>query len=182
MNDEQLSALMDDELAADASRDAVTNLLAESESRATWGRYHLIGAALRSAPATRTSAPNKVVALPSPAPRVMSRIGLGLAAAATLAAMALIVSPNLPQESSPPALAANPITQPTTKNTGQGSSVVTPAPNRDAVAFVNQTFIVRGDQTQQRMNSYVRNFNEQRARQPTPGVHPYVRIVGYETH
>ena len=54
--------------------------------------------------------------------------------------------------------------------------------SKSVTTAVNQTFIVRGDETQQRMNSYVTDFNEQRARQPTPGVHRYVRIVGFDTH
>ena len=32
----------------------------------------------------------------------------------------------------------------------------------------------------QRLNGYLVNFNEQRQRLGVPGVHPYVRIVGFE--
>lgn len=33
---------------------------------------------------------------------------------------------------------------------------------------------------QRRINSYLVNFNEQRAQMGAPGVHPYVRVVGFE--
>ena len=182
MNDEQLSALMDDELAADASREAVAQLLTESQSRATWGRYHLIGAALRGTPAALAPPPDNVVALPRAAPRPVSRIGLGLAAAAVLAAVVLIVSPQVREDPAALELAEAPVVPHGGDNTTQRNSVEALGPSQDATTVVNQTFIVRGDETQQRMNSYVSDFNEQRARQPTPGVHPYVRNVGYETH
>ncbi len=178
MNDEQLSALMDDELPADASREAIEQLLAESDSRAIWGRYHLIGDALRgTAPAARLPADN-VVAFPGPARRRLSRTGVGLAAAAALAAVALIISPPAPQNSTPSGFATLPATAKT-------ENIVLAGNIRDDLSSttpVNQTTIVQADEAQQRMNPYLTNFNEQRARQRTPGVHPYVRIVGYETH
>lgn len=182
MNDEQLSALMDDELAADASCEAVTQLVAEADSRATWGRYHLIGAALRDVPVPLAPPQNNVVAFPSVEPPPVSRIGLGLAAAAALAAFALIVAPHLRQESTPVEFASTPDVPHGGEISALANNPPATSPGQDATTVVNQTFIVRGDETQQRMNSYVRDFNEQRARLPTPGVHPYVRIVGYETH
>ena len=36
-------------------------------------------------------------------------------------------------------------------------------------------------QLQRRLNSYLVNFNEQRAQFTLPNVHPYVRSVGFET-
>jgi negative regulator of sigma E activity len=182
MNEEQLSALMDDELAAEASRKAVTQLLAEPESRATWGRYHLIGAALRSAPPAVVPAPDNVVVFPTAIPRPVSRLALGLAAAAAIAAFALIVSPSLRQQSTPFEINTAQIVPLDRDKTAASNGAAVTSPTQNASTSVNQSFIVRGDETQERMDSYVRDFNEQRARQLAPGVHPYVRIVGYETH
>ena len=172
MNDEQLSALMDDELPADASRAAIEQLLAASESRATWGRYHLIGDALRGTAPAAPLVANNVVAFPKRARRLVSRLGVGLAAAAALAAVALIALAPAPLNSTPGGFAVTP----------QAPAM---DPLRDdpySTDIVNQTAIVKADEAQQRMNPYLTNFNEQRARQRSPGVHPYVRIVGYETH
>ena len=178
MNDEQLSALMDDELPADASREAIEQLLTESDARAIWGRYHLIGDALRgTAPAARLPADN-VVAFPGPARPPLSRTGVGLAAAAALAAVALIILPPAPQNSTPSDFAVLPATA-KTENIALAGSIRDDLPS---ITPVNQITIVKADEAQQRMNPYLTNFNEQRARQRTPGVHPYVRIVGYETH
>ena len=182
MNNEQLSALMDDELAAQASRDAVAQLLADADSRATWGRYHLVGAALRGAPATFARPPDNLIIFPGAASRTAWGVGLGLAAAAALAAVALLLSPHLRPASSPLDLVAAPVAQRDGENIAMTASTEAANLSQDATTLVNQTIIVRGDEAQQRINSYVTDFNEQRARQRTPGVHPYVRIVGFETH
>lgn len=182
MNNEQLSALMDDELTADVSRETVGQLLADAESRATWGRYHLIGAAVRGAPAALVSPPANVVTFPNTTPRPVSRFAVGLAAAAALAAVALVLSPKALRDSPPFEMTAAQILpvnndKPLADVDGAATDL-----SKSVTTAVNQTFIVRGDETQQRMNSYVTDFNEQRARQPTPGVHRYVHIVGFDTH
>ena len=182
MNNEQLSALMDDELTADTSRTAVAQLLADAESRNTWGRYHLIGAAMRGTPVALVSPSDNVVTFPDMTPRPVSRIAVGLAAAAALAAVALVLSPQVLRDSPPFELAAARIVPVGSDKPVTNVDASTSALSKSTSTTVNQTFIVRGDETQQRMNSYVTDFNEQRARQPTPGFHRYVRIVGFDTH
>ena len=202
MNDERLSALMDDALPLDATREAVTELLAEAPARATWRRYHLIGDALRTtseqpASGAQPHLPSGNVVpfpqaepVPKPARKPLSRAGLGLAAAATLAAVALIISSPAPQNGAAPnSIAMN-------AELGAPRVGVPVAAVRDAELMVSanevaseafgphsvsQTGIVKEDEAQKRMNTYLINFNEQRARQRTLGVHPYVRIVGYDT-
>ncbi len=181
MNNEQLSALMDDELTADVSREAVVHLLADAESRHTWGRYHLIGAAMRGTPVALVSPPDNVVTFPDMTPRPVSRIAVGLAAAAALAAVALVWSPQVLRDSPPFELAAAQIVPVSSDKPVAKVDAAASGPSNGANTGVNQTFIVRGDETQQRMNSYVTDFNEQRARQPTPGFHRYVRIVGFDS-
>jgi len=197
MNDEQLSALMDDQLPAGETRQAVDDLLAEPAARATWRRYHLLGDALRAhaeLPATGTarSPSDNVVPFPRPERKSLPRTGLGLAAAAALAAVALIIAAPGPQQATAP--------QGLAMTAGGGQPTVTPPPTalsnervavsdlpRGAEPFapisvtVSQTGMIKEDEAQKRMNTYLINFNEQRARQRTPGVHPYVRIVGYDT-
>ena len=202
MNDEQLSALMDDALALDATREAVTELLAEAPARATWRRYHLLGDVLRATTEQPASVPqpysqgDKIVPFPSPnsatkpVRKLLSRGGLGLAAAATLAAVALIISSPAPQDGTAP----NSVAMNAGPGVPGGAAPVTVVREPGLMIGVNevageifgphsvsQTGIIKEDEAQKRMNTYLINFNEQRARQRTPGVHPYVRIVGYDT-
>lgn len=200
MNDEQLSALMDEALPLDATRQAVTELLAEPPARATWRRYHLIGDVLRATTDQPASRPqphsDNVVLFPKPDSfaqpmrKPLSRAGLGLAAAAALVAVALIISAPAPQNGAAP----NSIAMNVDLGAPRGSVPVAVVPDAELTASANevageafgphsvsQTGIVKEDEAQKRMNTYLINFNEQRARQRTPGVHSYVRIVGYDT-
>lgn len=202
MNDEQLSALMDDALPPDGTREAVTELLAEAPARATWRRYHLIGDALRATIDQPASVPlphfqsDNVVPFPQPesfakpARKPLSRAGLGLAAAAALAAVAVIISTPAPHNGAAPnniamnaELGASRVSEPLA--VVRGAELMVSANEVASEAFgphsVSQTGIVKEDEAQKRMNTYLINFNEQRARQRTLGVHPYVRIVGYDT-
>ena len=202
MNDERLSALMDDALPLDATREAVTELLAEAPARASWRRYHLIGDALRTTNIQPASVAqphphsDNVVPFPpaepvaKPVRKPLSRAGLGLAAAATLAAVALIISSPAPQNGAAPnniamtaELGARPVSAPQAimRDAELMASTNELASDAFASPSVSQTGIVKEDEAQKRMNTYLINFNEQRARQRTPGVHPYVRIVGYDT-
>ncbi len=194
MNHEQLSALMDGELTGEVTRQAVTELLAEPEARATWARYHLLGDALRAAAEQAVTGiesrpqTGKVVPFPTPERRPVSRAGLGLAAAAALAAVVLIVAKPAPQNAG----AANNIAMTThldsakimarQQTAAEEARVANETTSSFGATSISQTDMIREDEAQKRMNTYLINFNEQRARQRTPGVHPYVRIVGYDTH
>ncbi len=202
MNDEQLSALMDDALPPEATRDAVSELLEEAPARATWRRYHLLGDALRatadqpaSVPLTHLQGDNVVPfpkpdTSPQPTRKPLSRTGLGLAAAAALAVVAVIVSAPAPQNiAAPSSIATNTTVGAPRVNvpvpTVTDAELVASGNEVASAAFaphsVSQTDMIKEDEAQKRMNTYLINFNEQRARQRTPGVHPYVRIVGYDT-
>lgn len=195
MNDEQISALMDDELPVESSRQALAELLSEPPTRATWGRYHLIGDALRSADETRSagSRTGNIISFPAPPPRSLLKVGLGLAAAAAIAALAFtVLQPGSRTGTPAPAVAINsaatvpaiPIAS-TENNAAPSTPVIDGVDPLDsqyeADGTTSQNVVVRADEAQQRMNTYLFNFNEQRARQRTPGVRPYVHIVGYET-
>jgi sigma-E factor negative regulatory protein RseA len=194
MNDEQLSALIDDELPAEATREAVSQLLTEPRARATWGRYHLLGDALRaSAEHTGVSRsplqPANVVPFPQtraaaqPARRLLSRRGLSIAAAAAVAAVALLVS--APSPDSPANSIAlkssnelKPMPLPVSERVASGTEIIS---EPFAPSTVSQTRMIKEDEAQKRMSIYLINFNEQRARQRAPGTHPYVHIIGYDT-
>lgn len=199
MNDERLSALMDDELPGDETREAVGQLLAEPEARGTWARYHLLGDALRAsseltAAATARPQADNIVPFPTriqtkPAPaRSVPRTGLGLAAAAALAAVALIVaSPRPGGEAQPTAVALGTATAPpagatSVAPTAQPVGGLAPSPSIEPLptANISQTAMVRDDEAERRMNVYLYDFNDKRAQQSVPGMHSYVHIVGFE--
>ena len=195
MNDEQLSALIDDELPAEATRDAVSQLLAEPRAQATWGRYHLLGDALRASAEQNTGIsqaslqPANVVPFPQtrvavqPARRLLSRSGLGIAAAAAVAAVALLLSTPQPDEpansiASKPPTGMTPMPLPVGERVTSGTEIIS---EPFAPSTVSQTRMIKEDEAQKRMSIYLINFNEQRARQRAPGTHPYVHIIGYDT-
>lgn len=198
MNDEKLSALLDDELPPEATREAVSELLAEPQARAAWRRYHLIGDALRASAGQETSTPaaqprrDNVLAFPTPEPsapparKSLSRTGLGLAAAAALAAVALIVATPSPQGGAgPQSIAEQKLNVDPAEFVSSGKAGRLVANGSDVVAdpavSVSQTGMIREDEARKRMSIYLTNFNEQRARQRATGAHPYVHIVGYDT-
>lgn len=195
MNDEQLSALIDDELPAEATREAVSQLLTEPRAQATWGRYHLLGDALRASaqqhPGISQSPPQPANVVPfpqsrvpaQPARRLLSRGGLGIAAAAAVAAVALLVS--VPQSDNPAnsvALQAPTVLKsmplPVGERVASGTEIIS---EPFAPSTVSQSRMIKEDEAQKRMSIYLINFNEQRARQRAPGTHPYVHIIGYDT-
>ena len=173
MNDEQISALMDDALPAPAQTAALDELLAQPAARATWARYHLIGDALRAEPLATPAArplPDNVIPLPQrDAPR-RPLAGLGLAAAVAMVAVAINA---LGPRTAPEVVQAG-ATQPPAqvKFVAAEPSAATPAARQDAELV--------SDDADQPLEGYMYNFNEQRARQGTPGVHPYVHTVGYD--
>lgn len=201
MNDEQISALADGALPAAETAAAVDELLAEPRARATWRRYHLIGDALRDGAREGAldfgQAPRRdnVVAFPTPAappvevapPRRRLPAAVGLAAAAAVVAVAFSLSALAPRSDTAPEpaeVAVNtppPVTLAPVVPVAAGPEVVVVDGDGNEVRGVSQNTMVQSDEAQRRMNDYLANFNERRARQPMPGVHPYVRIVGYET-
>ncbi len=194
--EEQLSALVDDELDAPPGA-LLTRLVEDPESRERWARYHMIGDVLRDrevrlAPelgARVAAALASEPALLVPPARIPARVratgavplrrwgfAAGFAAVALLGASFVAREPVQPvapgvAEQAPPA-AGN--LQQVIQDTARPQEVAwedarsAPAANPQTVEF------------HRRLNSYLVNFNEQRADLGVPGVHPYVRIVGFE--
>ncbi|MGE0486542.1 MAG: sigma-E factor negative regulatory protein [Gammaproteobacteria bacterium] len=175
MNDEDISALADDEIEAARLADLLQRIGEEGNARRTWARYHLIGEVLRGedggAERPRETVPRTVVAPMGRAGRLRVPLA-GLAIAASVAALTVVLvagnrdiargtstGVDVAEDVRLPPLATTPVES----VMGEDASGLVPASAHD-----------------QRLNGYLVNFNEQRARLGMPGVHPYVRIVGFE--
>ena len=176
MNQEQVSAFVDGESASDEVGDVIDTLTSDPKLRGIWSRYHIIGEVLRadgmsasspSAAAADHGAAN-VVSLPSKR-SVLAPIA-GMAIAASVAALAVTLALQPPQASKQPEFQVAETVVPQT---------LTPAPI-NSIQSPSSPLVVRVGDYDQRLNGYLVNFNEQRARLGVPGVHPYVRIVGFE--
>ena len=190
--EEQLSAFVDDELDAPAGA-FLARLVEDPESRERWARYHMIGDVLRDreAPldlalgarvAAALATEPALLAPPAAKParastaRVTPLRRWGLAAG--FAAAALLGASFVTRESP----------QPVAVVAEQGSPASAPVEpvSRDevrpqAVAWDELRDVPpQNVEFHRRLNSYLVNFNEQRADLGVPGVHPYVRIVGFE--
>ncbi len=177
---EKLSALVDDEELLDGEV-GWHEVAANDELRAKWGRYHLFGEVLRDEAASGARidftdeiqeliAAEATVLVPPRAARGWRRQVVGLAVAASVATVALLALRSGEQETAPEliALESPPL---------QSTTVAKVAPRVTPPANVTAALDVDG---QRRLNGYLVNFNEQRSNRGVPGVHPYVRIVGFE--
>lgn len=199
--EEQFSALVDDESELPPAA-LVDALLDDDAARRRWSRHHLIGDVLRDrdAPldlglAARISAAvGTEPALLAPAalpPRVTQappqrrRPWAVAAALAAIGVTGLLLALRAP----PPTPADLPLAAAPTTQAPSLAPVAALAPGAGGAAPV-----VHWDDTgtpsatapgnsefQRRLNSYLVNFNEQRSNLGVPGVHPYVRIVGFES-
>ena len=181
MNKEDISALVDDEVEAARRGGLLDELAADRSLQQTWGRYHLIGDVLRSRDSSTTGV-EPVVMAPrhlhveghgAGSARGASRPLLAYGLAAGIAALAIVAVLRAPSET--------PQTVPTSSGRTSGPALVAAAGEATGAASVAPGVIrtVSASGTQ-RLQGYLVNFNEQRARLGVPGVHPYVRIVGFE--
>lgn len=192
--EEQVSAFVDDELDAPPGA-LLTRLVEDRESRERWARYHIIGDVLRDrevrlAPELRERiaaaladepallAPPASIPLQASGPRAISgRWGL----AAGLAAVALLGASFVAREPAQPGPELADQVQPATE---QAQQFTRSEPQPQAVTWDDTGGIAAANpqtvEFHRRLNSYLVNFNEQRADLGVPGVHPYVRIVGFE--
>jgi sigma-E factor negative regulatory protein RseA len=191
---ERLSALVDDEADSFEVRRLVDELGKHPEDLAQWGRYHLIGDAIRgglnrSAPADFASRVSALVeqeptltAAPRQAGHSLLKPVAGVAMAASVAVAVLVGVMNVggaPENTLPaPALAERPVTGPLAVEgivqvaEGEPAGPVSSAP-------VSQTpRVSRLDVPDARLHSFIVNHAEHAAGQ---GLMPYVRVVGYET-
>lgn len=178
MKYEDISALVDGEVDDGARAPLLDALSADPVAGRTWGRYHVIGDVLRT-----TSLDMRVADLPAPAARPEAEIvalaprrslrnpllGLAAAASVAMAAILLVNGSGGPVSQAPVLAIASPVVE--AQSTPQ------------AVASVDDErdpHLVPAGSFDQRLDDYLVNFNEQRSRLGVPGVHPYVRIVGFD--
>lgn len=192
--DEYLSALVDDELGAFEQRRLLDELTSDAETAARWGRYHLIGEALRGGLPARTNKdfvahvrasiadqephhvdPASLVHGSSsrPVSPGKARSMLGLALAASVAAVTVLGVQALlgDREGAQPQLAEAP-GQATLVATEQGQATVASA---EETAPQAGPWMTEGDDAV-RLNSYLVTHSEHSA---VPGMLPQVRVVGY---
>jgi len=177
MNQEELSALVDGEVVDHDLARLLDALGDDPGARRVWSRYHLIGDALRTDGGVLAAPAAEVVTLPER--RRAPLAGLAVAASVAVLGVVLVLAgggggQELGLEvaetltSATPDGAAVAVAEPLTPRP-VGSVADTPAAALEPVGVYDQ-----------RLNGYLVNFNEQRQRLGVPGVHPYVRIVGFE--
>ena len=170
---EQISAFVDGEFTAEEGDSVIEHLTSDENAKRAWGRYHLIGEVMRSADSqsqseNTVSSSADVVQLP---PRGGSRLTsplAGLAIAASVAVLAVMFILRADTNPTTPAIA---IAEQTSAPATQDIERLNPALDT----------LVVPPQQDRRLEGYLVNFNEQRSRHGVPGVHPYVRIVGFDT-
>lgn len=196
---EQISALHDN---AGSPEDlaALPQIVADPASRAAWARFQAltdllddsepvfvsdslrrrVAAALADEPVPMPTTAT-VVTLPAPRP---ARHWQGLAIAASVLMAALTgwylqtsLQPGRLDTGLPLAARSAPA-QPSPA--GAQAALPQRAAPLAAAADPAQVSSLPPEEYQRRINSYLVNFNEQRAQMGAPGVHPYVRVVGFE--
>ncbi|MCC6202420.1 MAG: sigma-E factor negative regulatory protein [Gammaproteobacteria bacterium] len=188
---EILSAMVDDELDIESQQSLTDELLANPAMKGAWRRYNLIGEVLREeyAREPRTAMrPQPVqpwhhVPQSASAAKPLLARWMPIAASMVLTVVGTITVTGMLRDARP-SLGPGEIRA----IVEQLPVVQTPtADMADAAASdANQVALVRYEESvpmehDERLESYIVNFNEQRVNRGMPGVHPYVRIVGYET-
>jgi sigma-E factor negative regulatory protein RseA len=207
---EQISALLDGEISARELSASVEQLHRQDELRETWGRYHLIGDAIRGESLSR--------ARPSIADRVREQIALepailapraqpghpswvrplaGAALAASVAVMAIFSAPYLfdatPGGQSQAANSSLPVAryvQAAQPVTYRVVSIPTPPRREAAIASHDPDRYVERTGTrwknlaqptvESKLNRYLVNHGEYATQTGVRGVTPYVTFVGYD--
>jgi sigma-E factor negative regulatory protein RseA len=180
--DEALSALMDGELPRDEAERVLDAVLAQPALRARWARYHQLGAALRGeaasgadgvATAVREALEREPVPLLVRAGTARRRpaVWLGLALAASLAAVAVLVVLGPGPEPGIEPLATAPVERPPTR----------PAPGAAPAAGGGERMAwqAAGPGLSKRLNAYLLDHSDYLS----DGVHgllAYARVVGYD--
>ncbi|MFP5505539.1 MAG: sigma-E factor negative regulatory protein [Gammaproteobacteria bacterium] len=173
---EQISALVDGELADGERRLLLERLMRDPALRAHWANYQLISDSLRQslAPLTDPGLAERVMAVVDaepdrPAERASPWSGLaksvaGLAVAASVAVVAVLTLQT--PEMAPP---------------GAGVQVAaTPPAPADYVRLTPSPAVPVAQAQEDRLNEYLVNHSEYAASGGMPGMLPHVRIVGYE--
>lgn len=178
MSNEQISALMDDEVDSDARSFLLRRMADDEAFRNRWTRYHLISEALKNNIPDRTDpsfaerlrravaeqpALSGRRAVTRPPPRRWRRPAIGLATAASLAALAVLgLQTGIGPSSDGGALvAALPDNTPSVRSVSFGRSQ---------------------DKMIQRLQPYVQDHNGHAAHSPMRGSVPYVRLVSHNVN
>lgn len=177
LNQEQLSALVDDEL--EQVGPAISRLLAAdgAADRQRWARYHLIGELLRDGGSEAEAAglgariseaiaaAPPLIAAPKPAKAPAQRwLRPAHALAASLAAVGVFG-----------------VSQVVSLHRGASEFPLAQTGNNYEGEQADTLGVSASERAEQRrrLNSYIVNFNEQRDSLTLPKLHPYVRIVGF---
>jgi sigma-E factor negative regulatory protein RseA len=178
---ERLSTLVDDELPPNEIGVEVQKLNQQAEARESWARYHLIGDAMRRemgslytpslAQSISQRLENEPVVL---APAAIKRSGafqrkawVGMAVAASLGAVALVMTPQLiNQEGSAtqPAVAAQPAASKTYYVAQDGT----------------RWELLKKPAVESRLNKYLVNHQERSPSSNIKGIMPYATFVSYD--
>ncbi len=181
-NNEQLSALMDDEFDGDVN--LVDHLLQESHLQSAWSRYHLIGDCLRShlaqtvindvVPIAQASQAAPIISQPNQHKSVkntMMKPALGFAIAASVAMLAILTVQTGTETTTAPAdvVAFNKTNTLPPQTVGLHEATKSPVAVHELNSVANK-----------RLNHYLVNHNEYRSHGSVSGIMPYVRIVAIE--
>lgn len=172
MNYEEVSAFVDGEVPVQNCAPLIDQVGADHNARQAWGRYHLIGDVIRSHDFADNRAAEQVNYRLSPPLVLRFRnplIGLAIAASVAVLAVTFILSSE-PQLAKPGFEVAEHV---------QGGGPLAPTPI-SSLTTAPASDVVSVGAYDQRLNGYLVNFNEQRSRLGVPGVHPYVRVIGFE--
>lgn len=162
---EKLSALTDNELDELETRRLLTALAADETLRATWGRYHLIGATLRRESITPVEVAARVATRLGESPsaaRPLTRIAGQLALAASVAAIALVGAQWwLGSQPSPTTVAQN------------------AAPPVEYLRAGGTRWSTQQPEVENTLNAFLVGHNEFAPTSGVGGMFPYVRVVSY---
>lgn len=180
---ERLSALVDDELPRGEISGEIQKLCNSEQGRATWSRYHLIGDAMRreigsvytpslAQEISRRLQDEPVVLAPNALkkPQAISRKTWGgLAIAASVAALAVVMTPQLisPDSGEAPqqVAAAKPIPQNNTLYVAQDGT---------------RWELLKKPAVESRLNAYLVNHQELSPSSNIKGIMPYATFVSYD--
>ncbi|MBI3574954.1 MAG: sigma-E factor negative regulatory protein [Gammaproteobacteria bacterium] len=163
---EKLSAFVDNELDELETRRLLTALAADEALRASWGRYHLIGATLRRESITPVEVAARVAARlgESATARPLARVAARLALAASVAVIALVGAQRwLGSQSSPTTTVAQNAAQPVEYLRASGTRWSAKQPEVEST-----------------LNAFLVEHNEFAPTSGVGGMFPYVRVVGYD--
>lgn len=190
--DEQLSALMDDQLEDDQLRFLLQGLKDDAEARQKWRRYHMIGEAMRGAPTRSLDADFSaaVMAQIDADTGVSQDDGLGnepawvkrlvsFAVAASVATVAVFVANDrgyFQDSPAPSAMVASvPATTVEVNSSPVSASLMQASTVASSVAEWNE---VSGD-IQQKLDRYLLNHAQTATGVPGQNMSQYIRLVGH---